>query len=83
MAPTEAALMDEPVYRIMYDCKLRKVGCVLLQQVGGTLPSGLFWKYFGDSNCWLVYPTDDLKLYPITESQLPLLAAKTDFTREP
>lgn len=69
------------IYFIRYDCKRRKVGCVLLQQIGGTLPSRLFWKYFGDSNSWLVAPTDDLKLYPITAEQLPLLAAKTDFSR--
>ena len=72
---------DEPVYTIMYDCTLRKPGCVLLQ-VMGTLPSHLFWKFFSDANCWLVHPTDDMKLYPITEAQLPLLAARTDFTRD-
>jgi hypothetical protein len=74
--------MSEPVYFIRYDCKRRKVGCVLLQAIGGTLPLQLFWKFFGDSDSWTVAATDDLKLYPITEAQLPILAAKTDFTRD-
>ena len=69
------------MYFIRYDCEARKVGCVLLQCIGGTLPSVLFHKFFGDANSWTLDPTD-LKLYPITEAQLPLLAAQTDFTRD-
>lgn len=73
--------MSDEVYYIRYNCARRKVGCVLLQVAGGTLPSHLFWKFFGDANAWTVELTDDLKLYPITEEQLPALAAQTDFTR--
>jgi hypothetical protein len=68
-------------YFIRYDCTRRKVGCVLIQAIGGTVPSNLFWKYFGDCNSWSVDADENMKLYPITEEQLPLLAAKTDFTR--
>jgi len=74
--------MTREPYYIAYDCERRKVGCVLLQvALGGTVPSTLFYDHFGDNNSWLLAPTPDLKLYPITEKQLPMLAAKTDFTR--
>ena len=73
--------MTAPVYFIRYDCEARKVGCVLLQAIGGTLPSRLFHEFFGDTNSWTLDPTN-LKLYSITEAQLPLLAARTDFTGE-
>ena len=72
--------MAEETYFIMYDCELRKVGCVLLQALGGTVPSPLFHKYFGDPKSWVLYASPGLRLYPIKESQLPLLAEKTDFT---
>jgi hypothetical protein len=76
-------MKPEETYRIAYDCTRRKVGCVLLQVgLGGTLPNELFFRYFSDGNSWLVAPTPDLMVYPITEAQLPLLAAQTDFTRE-
>ena len=74
-------MADEPVYTILYDCARRRPGCVLIQALG-TLPSHLFYKFFGDSNCWLVYMTADMKRYPITEAQLPMLAERTDFTRD-
>jgi len=73
--------VSEPVYFIRYDIKARKVGCVLLQCIGGTLPSRLFHEFFGDTNSWTLDPTN-LKLYSITEAQLPLLAVQTDFTGE-
>lgn len=70
-------------YYIAYDCERRKVGCVLLQVAfGGTVPTALFYDYFSNSDSWLLAPTPDLKCYPITEEQLAILAAKTDFTRE-
>jgi hypothetical protein len=72
--------MKKPTYYIRYDCELKKVGCVLLQVIGGTVPKELFFKHFGDSNSWLLHPTPNLHLYPITEDQLPILASKTDFT---
>ena len=71
---------DTEIYTIMYDCTLRKPGCVLLQCFAD-LPKELFYRYFGDSNCWLVAPTPDMKLYRVTKSMLPILAEKTDFTR--
>lgn len=68
----------EETYHIVYDCVLRKPGCVLLQALGGTVPKDLFFQYF-DTSCWLLHPTPNLKLYPITRSQLPLLAEVTDY----
>jgi hypothetical protein len=66
-------------YRIAYDCDLRKVGCVLLQAaLGGTVPNDLFHRYFSPES-WLLAPTPNLKCYPVTEAQLSILAAKTDF----
>lgn len=76
---TKTSDSDEEIYYIQYDCERRKVGCVLLQALGGTVPKGLFFKYFSNTKSWLLHPTPDLKLYPIKESQLELLAAKTDF----
>jgi len=74
--------IEDPEYTIMYDCELRKPGCVLLQ-VMANIPTQVFYKYFSDSSCWLLAPTPNLKCYPIRESQLAQLAKKTDFERKP
>ncbi len=68
---------EEETYYIMYDCNLRKPGCVLLQALGGTVPKDIFFQYF-DTSCWLLHPTPDLKLYPIKASELEALAAVTE-----
>jgi hypothetical protein len=63
-------------YTIAYDCKLKRPGCVLIQAAMATIPSGLIHQYF-DADSWLVAPTPDMHVYPITLEQLPALAAKT------
>lgn len=73
---------DDPQYRIAYDVDRCKVGCVLIQAaLGCTVPSGLFYKYFGTGEAWTVAATG-CQVYPIRESQLPHLAARTNFDRE-
>ena len=65
------------MYRIVYDCKLKKPGCILLQAaMGGTVPNGLFYKYF-PSETWLVDLTEGMKIHTITDELLPKLSAIT------
>jgi hypothetical protein len=71
---------DDPEYRIAYDVKHRKVGCVLIQAVLGTVPSKLFHDYFGTGDAWTV-DASGCQVYRIRRSQLPQLAARTDFKR--
>lgn len=72
------------VYSIAYDCKLHKVGCVLIQAgLGATLPRRLFDRFFADVDTWLVEVTPDMKLYRITEPQLRQLASRTVLPRKP
>lgn len=72
---------DDPEYRIAYDVKRRKVGCVLIQAVLGTVPSKLFYDYFGHGDAWTV-DAGGCQVYRIRKSQLPVLASKTSFDRE-
>jgi len=72
---------DDPEYRIAYDVKRCKVGCVLIQAALGTVPSKLFYDYFGTSDAWTV-DASGCQVYRIRKSQLPLIAAKTSFDRE-
>lgn len=51
---------------VLFDMKLKKIGCVLLQAaVGGDtwLPSMI------DNQHWLLSPTPDLRLYSMTREQ--------------
>lgn len=69
----------DPEYRIAYDVENCKVGCVLIQAaLCGTVPSALFYDYFGAGESWTVNARD-CKVYLIRRSQLPVLAARTDF----
>lgn len=72
---------DDPEYRIAYDVKRRKVGCVLIQAAVGTVPSKLFHDYFGSGDAWTV-DASGCQVYRIRESQLSALAARTNFERE-
>jgi hypothetical protein len=67
-------------YVLAYDIEHRKVGCVLIQAVLGTLPTGLFYKFFSDSNGWTV-DASACQRFETTEEDLPKIAAGTDFTR--
>jgi hypothetical protein len=56
---------------VVYDLKLRKPGCVLLQAaMGGTVPNDTF-----PPTCWLTELTPDMKAYSITDEQLEELVA--------
>lgn len=70
---------NDPVYRIAYDVSRCKAGCVLLQAaLGGTVPPALFNDYFSNSDGWTL-DLNDCKVYSIRRSQLPQLAARTNF----
>jgi len=72
---------DDPEYRIAYDVDRCKVGCVLIQAAFCCdVPNTLFFDYFGTGDAWTVDPRG-CKVYPIRQSQLPLLAARTNFDR--
>lgn len=62
-------------YRIVFDCKLRKPGCVLLQvAMGGDVPPRMFNDLF-PAETWLVAPTPDMRVYCTTESELRAIAS--------
>jgi hypothetical protein len=57
--------------RILYDLKLRRPGCVILQAlVGGS------FAHLWPSELWLVNLTDDMKTYAITREEAAVLAAQ-------
>ena len=60
-------------YKIAFDCKLRRPGCVLIQAGLGGLSGALFSDYFPEET-WLLFPTDDMAVYPVTEEQLAILS---------
>lgn len=78
----EADDTDDPEYRIAYDVDRCKVGCVIIQAaLCGTVPSDLFYRYFGTGEAWTV-SARGCQIYPIKKSQLPMLAARTRFDRD-
>ena len=65
-------------YRIVFSPSHRRPGCVLLQGLGGTVPSPKFYDLFPPET-WLVTPTDDMAAYPADDAmleQLSRMAAK-------
>jgi hypothetical protein len=53
---------------ILFDMKLLKVGCPLLQaSVGQGFPVS---RYFPDPKDWFTEPTPDMKVFNITDAQL-------------
>jgi hypothetical protein len=64
--------------RIVYDVKLKRPGCVLLQAaMGGTVLD--FVQKF--PNEWLLAPTPDMKIYEVTDDQLNVLSAMNQSLR--
>ncbi len=60
--------------RIAFDVRLRRPGCVLIQAVlGASVPGPLFQRLFPHET-WLVSPTDDMRVYPVTDDQLAQLS---------
>lgn len=59
--------------KIVFDPKLRRPGCALLQVMfGGDVPSQVFGFKFPHET-WLLAPTPDMGPYEVTEQQLDLL----------
>lgn len=72
---------EDPEYRIAYDVDRCKVGCVLIQAaLCCDVPRDLFFDYFGTGGAWTVVASH-CQVYPIRKSQLPMLAARTNFDR--
>ena len=65
--------------KIAYDTKLFQPGCVLLQAAMGGDPA-LCHEF--DTQDWLLAPTPDLKVYPVTDEQLKSLIRMTKTYRE-
>lgn len=57
--------------RLVFDMKLRRPGCVILQAAmgGDTRAANRL-----PAESWLVAPTDDMRVYEITEAELDQLA---------
>lgn len=63
---------EEQKFVLVYDPKLRRPGCVILQAaMGGTLPD--FNDIF-DSETWLINITPDLRPYRVTKEQAKRIA---------
>lgn len=59
--------------KIVFDTKLRRPGCALLQAAyGGTIPNSVFGIKF-PSETWLTSPTPDMAAYDVTVEQLDQL----------
>ena len=56
---------------ILYDVTLMKPGCVLLQAAAGCVISEFSTKF--PTECWLLSPTPNMKVYECTEEQLQKL----------
>jgi hypothetical protein len=61
---------------IAYDCVLKRPGCVLLQAVYGATIDRFDMQKF-PSESWLINPTPDLKVYPLTPEILQQLVRIT------
>lgn len=62
---------DGTMHVLVYDIKLMRPGCALLQAaMGGTVPATLF-----PSECWLLAPTPDMKAYRINRDDLDRVVA--------
>lgn len=61
-------------YRIVFSPSQRRPGCVLLQVIGGTVPSQKFHDLF-PAETWLLAPTDDMQAYPADDAMLEQLSS--------
>lgn len=66
-------------YKIAYDCTLKRPGCAILQ---AALGGDRFIASKFPTEVWLVYPTDDLKLYELDEDQLAIVVNHAWVTKE-
>ena len=59
--------------KIAFDVELMRPGCVILQ---AALGGDRFLAHRFPTESWLLAPTPNLKVYEVTEEQVPLLIAK-------
>lgn len=59
--------------KIAFDIEQMRPGCVLLQ---AALGCNSFLAHKFPTESWLLFPTPGLKVYEITEEQLPMLVSK-------
>lgn len=64
--------------RIAFDIKLMRPGCVLVQAAMGADPQTC---HPFDTEDWLLTPTPDMKVYPVTDEQLDKLVTMTEQNR--
>lgn len=74
-------LLDKPValwqhgsvkkYKLVYDATLKRPACILIQ--AAIVKSGYDIANRFPVKSWLIYPTVDMKLYEVTETQLAYL----------
>jgi hypothetical protein len=69
-----ATIKDLNMLKIAYDCELKRPGCVILQAAmgGSSVAARMF-----PAESWLVSPTDNLHVYPVTRGQLKALVKMT------
>lgn len=61
--------------KIVFDPKLMKVGCVLLQSAYGCGKPNLAHHF--DTKDWAIAPTPDMGVFEVTREQLDKLVTKT------
>jgi hypothetical protein len=64
---------DGSVMKIAFDTELKRPGCVLVAAAIGAdtdIPS----RYF-DNDTWLLAPTPAMRVYDVTDEQIPMLVA--------
>jgi hypothetical protein len=62
-------------YKIAFDVKLGRPGCVLIQAALGTVPNKLFNDHF-PVETWLTGGSDNMKVYEVNEDELAFIGAK-------
>lgn len=61
---------SEPYAQVLYDIKLKRPGCALLQALaGGFTTNGENTSQFFDNATWLLAPTKEMKLYPVSSKE--------------
>ena len=63
-------MAGEKKHYLVYDAKLMRPGCVILQALGGGTVDGLTLQRLGE---WLVAPTPDMKLFHLSDEELETL----------
>lgn len=64
--------------KIAFDLTLMRPGCVLIQAVMGCDSE---MAHHFDTKDWLLAPTPNMKVYPLTKDQIPFLVKKVEQRR--